>query len=258
MGAWGSREVFVAGNAVKMAAGEIKRKLFDEASKILEASEEDLVVREGKIHVKGTPEKALSISQIATAYYNKGKILAERACYDAPNPTVPDQKVSSGVGYGGAPTFGFGTHVVEVEVDRRTGKVKVLNYVAVHDVGKVINPMMAEAQIEGAGVQGLGYGLSEDLVWEEGIVLNPNFQDYRIFYINDTPPMESILVESMDPEGPYGAKGLGEMGMVPSAAAVANAIYDAIGVRIKILPITPEKILIALGEKDLKGKKSDR
>jgi CO/xanthine dehydrogenase Mo-binding subunit len=258
MGAWGSREVFVAGNAVKMAAGEIKRKLFDEASKILEASEEDLVVRERKIHVKGTPEKALSISQIATAYYNKGKILAERACYDAPNPTVSDEKVSSGVGYGGTPTFGFGTHVVEVEVDRRTGKVKVLNYVAVHDVGKVINPMMAEAQIEGAGVQGLGYGLSEDLVWEEGIVLNPNFQDYRIFYINDTPPMESILVESMDPEGPYGAKGLGEMGMVPSAAAVANAIYDAIGVRIKILPITPEKILIALGEKDLKGKKSDR
>jgi xanthine dehydrogenase molybdenum-binding subunit len=240
-----------------MAAEEIKRKLFDEASKILEAHVGDLVARDRKIHVKGSPEKAVPIGQIAMAYYNNGKILAERACYDAPNPNFSDQKVPSGVGYGGVPTFGFGTHAVEVEVDRRTGKVKVLNFVAVHDAGKVINPMMAEGQIEGGGMQGLGYALSEGLVWDEGIVLNPNFQDYRILYINDIPPLKTVLVGSMDPEGPYGAKGLGEPGMVPTAAAVANAIYDAIGVRIKTLPITPEKILIALGEKDLNSKRSD-
>jgi xanthine dehydrogenase molybdenum-binding subunit len=113
----------------------------------------------------------------------------------------------------------------------------------------VINPLTAEGQIEGAVAQGLGYALSEGLIWEEGIVLNPNFQDYRVFYINDVSPLKSILIESIDPAGPYGAKGLGEMGMVPTAAAIANAIYDAVGVRIKDLPITPEKILMALGEK---------
>jgi xanthine dehydrogenase molybdenum-binding subunit len=99
-------------------------------------------------------------------------------------------------------------------------------------------------------VQGLGYALSEGLVWEEGIVLNSNFQDYRIFFINDVPPIKSILVESIDPDGPYGAKGLGEPTTIPTAAAVASAIYDAVGVRIKTLPITPEKILRALKEKD--------
>jgi xanthine dehydrogenase molybdenum-binding subunit len=135
-------------------------------------------------------------------------------------------------------------------VDRKTGQVKVLNFIAAHDVGRVINPMMAEGQIEGGGLQGLGYALSEGLFWEEGIVLNPNFQDYRIFYINDVPPMKSIMVESVDPDGPYGAKGLGEPGLVPTAAAIANAIYDAVGVRIKSLPITPEKILRALKEKE--------
>jgi len=246
LGAWGSREIFIAGNAVKMAAGEIKRKLFDEASKTLEAREEDLVAGDRKIYVKGSPEKSVPIAQLATTCYNRGKILAGRGCYDDPTTYLPDSKT----GYGGIPTYAFGTHGIEVEVDRKTGQVKVLNYVAVHDVGKVINPLMAEGQIEGGGVQGLGYALSEGLVWEEGIVLNPNFQDYRVFYVNDVPPMKPIMVESIDPDGPYGAKGLGEPGMIPTGAAIANAIYDAVGVRIKSLPITPEKVLRALKEKE--------
>jgi 4-hydroxybenzoyl-CoA reductase alpha subunit len=246
LGAWGSREVFVAGNAVKMAAGEIRRKLFEEASRMLEARVDDLVAKERKVYVKGNPEKFVSIAQVATTCYNRGRILAGRGCYDDPTTYIPDSKT----GYGGVPTYAFGTHAIEVEVDRKTGRVKVLNFVAAHDVGKVINPMMAEGQIEGGGLQGLGYALSEGLVWEEGIVLNPNFQDYRIFYINDVPRMKSVMVESIDPDGPYGAKGLGEPGSVPTAAAIANAIYDAVGVRIKSLPITPEKILRALKEKE--------
>jgi 4-hydroxybenzoyl-CoA reductase alpha subunit len=246
LGAWGSREVFVAGNAVIMVAGEIRRKLFEEASKILEARVDDLAVKERKVYVKGNAEKFVSIAQVATTCYNRGKILAGRGCYDDPTTYIPDSKT----GYGGVPTYAFGTHAIEVEVDRRTGRVKVLDFVAAHDVGKVINPMMAEGQIEGAGLQGLGYALSEGLVWEEGIVLNPNFQDYRIFYINDVPRMKSVMVESMDPDGPYGAKGLGEPGLVPTAGAIANAIYDAVGVRIRSLPITPEKILRALKEKE--------
>jgi 4-hydroxybenzoyl-CoA reductase alpha subunit len=249
MGAWGSREVFVAGNAVKIAAQEVKRQVLEEASKILEARLEDLVAGDRSVHVKGSSEEAVSIGQIAAACYSRGKILAGRGFYDAPNPIITDQELRTNVTYGGAPTFSFGTHVVEVEVDRRTGKVRVLNFVAAHDAGRVINPLMAEGQVEGGGLQGLGYALSESLVWDEGIVLNPNFQDYRVFYMNDVPPIKTMLLETIDPEGPYGAKGLGEMGLVPTAAAVANAIYDAVGVRIKTLPITPEKILIALREK---------
>jgi len=246
LGAWGSREIFIAGNATKMAAEEIKRKLIEEASKILEARVDDLVARDRKIYVRGNPEKSVPITQIATIWYNRGNILAGRGCYDDPTTYIPDSKT----GYGGVPTYAFGTHAVEVEVDRNTGRVKVLNFIAAHDLGKVINPMLAEGQIEGSALQGLGYALSEGLIWEEGIVLNPNFQDYRIFYINDVPPMKSIMVESVDPDGPYGAKGLGEPGLVPTAGAIANAIYDAVGVRIKSLPITSEKILRAIKEKE--------
>lgn len=249
MGEWGSRQVFVGGNAVMLAAKEVRQKLFDEASKILEASVTDLVLRDRMIYVRGYLEKAVSIDQIVRTCYGKGEILAARVCYDPPNPVIPDRKGGSGVRYGGAPTFSFGTQTVEVEVNDKTGQVRVLKFVAAHDIGRVINPMTAEGQIEGAISQGLGYALSEGLFWEEGIILNPNFQDYRIFYINDIPDSKTILIESIDPGGPFGAKGLGEMGMVPTAAAVANAIYDAVGVRIKSLPITPEKILAALKEK---------
>jgi CO/xanthine dehydrogenase Mo-binding subunit len=254
MGAWGSREVFVGGNAVMLAADEVRQKLFEEASEILEASVNDLVLRDRRIYVKGYPEKMVSIGEIVTTCYGKGKILAARVCYDAPSPVISDQHVGSGVGYGGSPTFSFGTQIAEVEVDEKTGQVKVLKFVAAHDIGRAINPMTAEGQIEGAIVQGLGYALSEGLVWEEGIVLNANFQDYRIFYINDVTASKTILIESIDPSGPYGAKGLGEMGMVPTAAAVANALYDAVGVRIKSLPITSEKVLAALKEKTSSSK----
>jgi len=246
LGAWGSREVFITGNAVKMAAGEVKRGLLEEASRVLGVREGDLVVRERRVYVVQDPERSVPIAQLATNCYNQGRILAGRGCYDDPSHFTPDPET----GYGGAPNYAFGTHAIEVEVDRRTGQVKVLNYVAAHDVGKAINPMMVEGQIEGGGVQGLGYALSEELVWEEGIILNPNLQDYRILYINDVPSIKSIIVESIDPDGPYGAKGLGEPVMIPTAAAVANAIYDAVGVRIKSLPITPEKILRALKEED--------
>lgn len=245
LGAWGSRELFVAGNAAKKAALDLKQKLFEEASRMLGVGVEELVAKDRKVSVRANPEKSASIAQVATVCYNRGRILAGRGCYDDPTTYIPD----ANTGYGGVPTYAFGTHAIEVEVDRKTGRVKVLNYVAVHDVGKVINPLLAEGQIEGAGLQGLGYALSEGLAWEEGIVLNPNFQDYRIFYINDTPRIKSVMIESGDPDGPYGAKGLGEPGMVPTAAAIANAIYDAVGVRIKSLPITPEKILMALKEK---------
>ena len=144
----------------------------------------------------------------------------------------------------------YGAHFAEVEVDTETGNIKVLNYVAVHDVGKAINPLALEGQIEGAMAQGLGSTLFERLEWEGGRTLNSSFLDYRMLTAQDVSPIEPILIESIDPNGPFGAKGIGEPTLVPTAAAIANAIYDAVGVRIKTLPITPDKILSALKEKE--------
>lgn len=146
-------------------------------------------------------------------------------------------------------TYAYGTHGVEVEVDKETGEVKILKYIAAHDVGKAINPMLLEGQVYGGAVMGIGYALTERLILQNGKVMNPNFLDYKILTAKDVPNIEAIVVETEDPFGPFGAKGIGEPGLVPTAPAIANAIYDAVGVRIKDLPITPEKILKALKEK---------
>jgi len=144
------------------------------------------------------------------------------------------------------PTFAFACQVVEVEVDALTGQVKIVKVTAAHDTGRTINPLMAEGQIEGAVLQGLGYALSEECVEQEGHLLNPNFADYKIWTALDAPPYEVILVESIDPDGPFGAKGIGESGLVPMPAAVANAIYHATGVRFKQLPLNQERIFFGL------------
>jgi len=147
-------------------------------------------------------------------------------------------------------TYAYGTHGVEIEVDKETGKVKILKYIAAHDVGRAINPMLLEGQIYGAAAMGTGYALTERLILEKGEVMNPNFRDYKILTAKDVIPVEPVIIETVDRDGPYGAKGIGEPGCVPTAPAIANAIYDAIGLRIKDLPITPEKIVRALREKE--------
>jgi xanthine dehydrogenase molybdenum-binding subunit len=155
-------------------------------------------------------------------------------------------------------TYTFGTHGVRVQVDEETGKVKILNYVAAHDVGRAINPMLLEGQVYGGVMMGVGYALSEQVILEKGETMNPNFRDYKILTAKDVIPIEAPVLETHDPEGPFGAKGIGEPGCVPTAPAIANAIYDAVGVRITDLPITPERVLAAIREKkglDLCGRK---
>ncbi len=146
-------------------------------------------------------------------------------------------------------TYAYGSHGVELEVDRETGKVRILKYIAAHDVGRAINPMLLKGQIYGAAIMGVGYALTEELKLEKGEVMNPNFRDYKILTAKDVVPVEPVIIETIDKDGPFGAKGIGEPGCVPTAPAIANAIYDAIGVRINDLPITPEKILAALKQK---------
>ncbi|NLT35280.1 MAG: xanthine dehydrogenase family protein molybdopterin-binding subunit [Gaiellales bacterium] len=146
-------------------------------------------------------------------------------------------------------TYAFGAAGVEVEVDKETGEVKILNLVSAHDVGRAVNPILVKGQVYGAAYQGVGMGLSERVQVVEGKVVNGNFRDYKILTAKDTFPVEAVIVEDPDPAGPYGAKGIGEPGLVPTAPAIANAVYDAVGVRILDLPITPEKVLAALKAK---------
>lgn len=244
LGSFGSRATFICGNAVRMAARETKKELLDVAGEILEANPQELTVKNGLVSVVGSPTRVVSVAEaIQYSISKKGSSISGKGRFI--------DKLASGAditeGYTShIPTFCFATQVAEVEVDVETGKVNVLKIVAAHDTGKAINPMSAEGQIEGGVIQGVGFALMEKLHLKEGRVENNNFLDYKIPTSGDIPEIETILVETEDPAGPFGAKGIGEPGLVPTAPAIGNAIYDAIGVRFKELPITPEKILKAL------------
>jgi 4-hydroxybenzoyl-CoA reductase alpha subunit len=248
MGTFGSRLTFCAGSAVTEAAWDLKQQLLENAADMLEAHIDDLEMKDKQIYVKGSPQKAVSYAQIgAAAYYKKKKPLVAHGYYNGPE--VPSD--FDPVTYRGypSPALVFGTHLAEVEVDPATGKVEVLNFVAAHDLGKAINPLLVEGQIEGGAAQGIGWSLMEGLQFDNGKILNPNFHDYKMLTIKDIPKITSLLIETIDPNGPFGAKGIGECAMVPTAPAIVNAIYDAVGVRIKDLPASPEKVFM-----DLKAK----
>jgi len=245
MGTFGSRVTFCAGSAVFRAANEMKKMLLEEAASMLEANIQDLELKDQKVFVKGSSSVFVSFADIASSVeYGKEKALVAHGYYNGPELTEDFDPVSY-VGYP-SPAMVFGTHIAEVEVDPDTGKVEVVNFVAAHDLGKAINPMLAEGQIEGGVAQGVGWALIEDLQFDNGKIVNPNFHDYKILTIKDTPKITPLLIETIDPNGPFGAKGIGECAMVPTAAAVVNAIYDAVGVRIKELPATSEKVFTAL------------
>jgi CO/xanthine dehydrogenase Mo-binding subunit len=237
----------VAGNAVRDAAQKAKQQLYETASEMLEANPEDLVSRDGKIFVKGAEQKAVTISDVARArlFRRNGAPVVASGSFDA------DSVLQDPTRYGNeSGAYNFGCQAAQVEVDTETGQIKVLKYVAASDCGTVINPVGAEGQVEGSVAQGLGYALIEGLKMDEGRPVNPNFGDYRLPSMRDMPDLNHSFARSYEPTGPFGAKGLGELGMDPTAAVISNAIFDAVGVRIKTLPITPEKVLRALKEKN--------
>ncbi len=246
VGTHASRTTFIAGNAARRAAAEAKRQVLQAAAEKWGKSPDELDMREGMVFVKGEPEEGIPFAKAVRAKHFQpgGEVIVATAWYDPPNEML-DENFYGNI----SATYGFGTQAAEVEVDTETGQVRVLRLVAAHDVGRAINPMYVEGQIEGGAMMGLGYALTEELLIENGRIRNPTFLDYRVPTPMDMPPIESIIVETDDPDGPFGAKGVGEMGITPTAAAIANAVYDAIGVRINSLPITPEKVLRALREK---------
>jgi CO/xanthine dehydrogenase Mo-binding subunit len=163
--------------------------------------------------------------------------------WDPPSATQDAERYGNESG-----SYNFCSHAVDLEVDPETGKFTILKYVAASDAGTVVFPIGAEGQNEGGLAQGLGYALTEEPAIEDGRLANPSFADYKLPTIADMPPFEQVFVPSHEPTGPFGAKGIGEIGLDPVAPAIASAIHQAVGVRIKTLPITPEKVLAAIKE----------
>ncbi len=246
VGAHASRSTFVAGNAALGAARKVREALLEYGSKMLGAPADKLILKERTISVAGDPEKSMPIDKLLRkAHFSpQGKMLMADFFYDPDNENLgKDFKGNMSV------TYAFGVHGVKVRVDEETGKVEVLDYVAAHDVGRAINPLLLEGQVYGGVIMGLGYALTEEVTVQEGKTMNANFRDYKLFTAKDAIRIKAPVVETYDEYGPFGAKGIGEPGCVPTAPAIANAIYDAVGVRITTLPITPEKVLAALKEK---------
>ncbi|MDE3076677.1 MAG: molybdopterin-dependent oxidoreductase, partial [Chloroflexota bacterium] len=240
-GTVGSRSLLVSGNAVRLAAIDARRQLFAIAARQLEATADDLEVADRHIRVKGTPAKSVSIASVAAAAHMETGEIMGRGFFDSRASAEEDRQ------RGSSPPFT--THAAMVEVDPATGKVTVLKYVAVHDIGFVLHPPAAEGQIEGATAMSLGQALCEQVVSDgEGRTLNPTFVDYLMPTINMLPRIEPVFVEGYPGAGPYGAKGAGEIACVPPMACIANAIHNAIGVRVSKLPLSPENVLRAIRE----------
>jgi CO/xanthine dehydrogenase Mo-binding subunit len=248
LGTHGSRNTFVAGNAVAHAGRKLRERILAVAGELLEAAPEDLVAAGGRIVVRGAPDRAVTVAEVARAahYRRDGHLLIVEHFYDPPTEQPgPDGRGNKSAAYA------FGFHGAEVEVDEETGEVRILRIVAAHDVGRAINPRGVEGQVEGGVAQGLGFALFENLFADDGHTLMSNLQDYKIPVALDVPQaIETVMVESHDAEGPYGAKGVAEPGIIPVAPAIVNAIAHAVGVRIRDLPATPEKILAALAARE--------
>ena len=232
-GTHGSRQTYSGGLAVKKAAAEAKKKIFIAAEKELNVEKKQLAIKDGLVYDTKNSATSIHLSDLM----RKLQIEDMSGC----NQIIG---ISSGV----APAMPgyYGANFADVEVDTETGQVRVIKFVAAFDVGKAINPRFVEGQIIGGSIMGIGWALTEELLIKDGRILNGSFSDYRILRTTDIPELESIVVESYEPTGPFGAKGVGEGGSVCAASAIANAIYDATGIRLKKLCLTQEKILEAL------------
>jgi CO/xanthine dehydrogenase Mo-binding subunit len=243
VGTHASRTTFIAGNAARQAAEKLRAQLLDVAATQLEEPAAALDVRGGWVFVRRDPQRRLQYEAVARAghFRGGGRVLVAEAFYDPPT-TMLDKDFQGNVS--AAYTSAF--QAVLVDVDPESGRVVVRKVASAHDVGRALNPAAAEGQVHGGIHMGLGYALSERFVVERGQVVTQTFMDYAILKADDMPQIEVRLIETVDAEGPFGAKGLGESGVIPVAAAVRNAIKDATSVRCNELPVTPERLLAGL------------
>jgi len=251
----GSRTTYHMGNAVLKAGQEVRRKVLDLAGEVLKTEPSRLSLSQGRILEKDGGERLTLKALMAEKFGPMGmEILGEAHFSPSNSPLLAATPGLKGLdGKMSSIFWMFATHAAEVEVDIETGGVRVLKVVAAHDVGRAINPTTCEQQIEGSVLMGLSNTLFEEFKMEKGRILNSLLSDYKVVTLLDMPEIIPILVESTHTEGPFGAKGIGEPAAAATAPAIANAIFDAVGVRIKDLPITPEKVLAALREKEGKA-----
>ncbi|HEY7347836.1 MAG TPA: molybdopterin cofactor-binding domain-containing protein [Ktedonobacterales bacterium] len=232
-GSYASSTTYISGKGVELAAREVRRQILEVAADLLTTPADQLAIHDGVIWSADAPTR-LTIADIAieTLYGNHRQQIMGKGDFSIHDSPAP-----------------FYAQFAEVEVDIETGQVRVTRLVNALDLGRAINPTLASGQVEGAVTMGLGYALSEEIKLDErGRVRNPGFVDYKLFTTLDMPQMTTLLIEDPEPTGPFGAKSAGEVPINGPAPAIANAIFDAIGVRIRDLPITPEKILAALDE----------
>ena len=246
LGAWGSRETLMQGNAVKMAAAKAKQQILEFATaKLTPNIVYDLDIKDSWIHLIARPERGLSYYDVIKEAIRgkEGQPIIARGHY------TPHRKGMI------SPAYSFGVQAIEADVDPETGKITLKNCVTAHDCGQVINPLGVEGQLEGAIAMAAGYGFTEDLPTDEGMILNPNLVDYMLLRATEMPETEVMEVETYEPEGPFGAKEAGEGLTNPTAGAMSNAVFHATVISIKNLPITPEKVHNAMKDKKKKTTK---
>jgi selenium-dependent xanthine dehydrogenase len=235
-----SRQTYVTGNAVRYAARQVRQALAGAVAEELDAAPDTLVFREERV---SRPDGcSISLEEAIALARREGRSLDASHVYTPPKTVPLEEEGDKHFAYG------YAAQVAQVEVDITSGEVKVLKVIAAHDVGRAINPMAVEGQLEGGVMMGLGYALTEEFKVEEGRVLSDSFAKYKVPRIHQIPEIVPIIVEHEAAEGPYGAKGVGEITSIPTTAAITNAIYAACGARIFSLPATPTRILAALEE----------
>ena len=246
-GSSGSQTTFNNGRAVVEAAGDVRHRLLDLAADRLEAAVEDLELADGAVRLKGAPSRAVSIAELAgtgAAIIGKGSGRVP----DAP-VSAPDSGCVGRLGFESFLEPQLITHAAHVRVDRETGVTRVLRVAAVHDSGRILNPVGASGQVYGGVVMGVGQALTEGMQLDEaGRQLNPHLLDYKLPTAADAPEIDIAWVETPAVDGgPNGSKGIGEPPCVPTPGAIANAIAQATGARVRLLPMTPERVWTVLG-----------
>ena len=250
MGSSGSQTTFNNGRALIAAAAVIRERLLDAASKKLEAASHDLEIRDGMVQVRGVSGRGISVADTVLAAQGNGVLMTAQGA--PPPPEMPDNFGASCAGRVVFPAFAdptFACHAVRVRVDPQTGVVQVVDVMAAHDFGRVLNAQGASGQVEGGIVHGIGMALSEGTVYRDGRQLNPHLLDYKLQTSVDAPSIQIAFVETTAVGGPRGAKGVGEPPIIPSAGAVGNAIAAATGRRLRSLPMTPPRVWSALQQK---------
>jgi len=256
VGGFASRATVMGLSAIKMAASQVQEKILEAAAPHLDRVPDQLTIEGGKILDSESRAVLKTFNEIITqlTYARSGQPFVGMGRY-TPDTVIADPETKYG---NPSPCYPFACHVAEVEVDTGTGQVEVIHYVAANDVGKAINPLLIKGQLMGGVAQCMGYALTENLVLHNGEIVNRNLTDYKIPTSLDMPDVETVIVEEEDPYGPYGAKSVGEAATDPVAAAICNAIYNAVGIRITRLPVTADSLLKLIKIKEMNSSSEKR